>query len=502
MKDEAGLRRWGEAALLSWGSGDMSETQALLGKIAALRHRLEQSKNRDGSKQGGIPEDLPPGLARLWELERQVSVGSEQARAIDAAVRPTLSESPRSGPSHLTTRARKVLEKGRELIHTLKGFHPDPVVHEPGLLADLYRETTVLAETALRLVTQLPDSPGGQLQLCEGIEAILGAVSQRLASLGQAHRRQHEEQRRLALVADFLDRLDTGAATDVSVLTDLAEGLLEEAALAAPLRFHHAPPVVVERSWVLQLVAGHSLTTAEVMARLARHEPEIKSRAVEAILAALLHDAGMIRVPPQVLAEVGQLDDEGRRAVEHHCHAGADMLRHVLSGPYWLLDAAMSHHERLDGTGYPDGRKAGQLSTLTRLLGVCDVYAAGCQGRPHRSPRDTRTSLTDALLLAEQGKLDRHCAERLLHLSFYPVGSVVEMADGALAGVVAVAANSLDLNAPARPVVALLTDTQGRFLPSPRYLDLAHSDSHSIVRTLTPAERCRHLGTRYPEWAL
>src|SRR5262249_37299049 len=151
---------------------------------------------------------------------------------------------------------------------------------------------------------------------------------------------------------------------------------------------------------------------------------------------------------------------------------------------------------------YPDGLKDGQLSSLTRLLAVCDVYTAGCQARPHRPPRDTRTSLTDALLLAEQGKLDRHFPELLLHLSFYPVGAIVESADGALAAVVAAPANGLDLHSPARPVVALLTDAQGRFLPSPRYLDLAHSDSHSIVRTLSPSERRRHLGTRYLEWAL
>ena len=62
--------------------------------------------------------------------------------------------------------------------------------------------------------------------------------------------------------------------------------------------------------------------------------------------------------------------------------------------------------------------------------------------RPWPSPgrivrRARRTALTDTLLLADRGALDRHCAERLLHLSFYPVGSVVELADGAVGLVVA-----------------------------------------------------------------
>ena len=51
--------------------------------------------------------------------------------------------------------------------------------------------------------------------------------------------------------------------------------------------------------------------------------------------------------------------------------------------------------------------------------------------RPHRPARETRTALTDTLLLAEQGLLDRKAAELLLLLSFYPVGTAVEMGDGA-----------------------------------------------------------------------
>jgi hypothetical protein len=58
-----------------------------------------------------------------------------------------------------------------------------------------------------------------------------------------------------------------------------------------------------------------------------------------------------------------------------------------------------------------------------------------------------------------------------------------------------------DLSTPARPVVALLTDGQGRPLPSPVHLDLAECESRSIVRSLPPAERRELLGGPYPEWA-
>src|SRR5207249_69187 len=109
-----------------------------------------------------------------------------------------------------------------------------------------------------------------------------------------------------------------------------------------------------------------------------------------------------------------------------------------------------------------------QVSPLVRLLAVCDVYAALCSPRPHRSALDTRTALTDTLLLAEQGALDPHQAELLLKLTFYPPGTLVELADGAVGLVVATHQGRRDPSAPARPVVALVADSSGRSLPTPR----------------------------------
>ena len=238
---------------------------------------------------------------------------------------------------------------------------------------------------------------------------------------------------------------------------------------------------------------------AQVIARVVRHEPDLKHRAQEAVTAALLHDAGMLRVAPALLTHPGPLDDAGRRALEAHCRAGAELLGR-LPDAAGLVEAAAHHHERADGTGYPDGLRGEQVTALTRLLTVCDVYAAQCCARPHRPARETRTALADTLLLAEQGLLDRDCAERLLELSFYPVGAAVEMADGSVGVVVATPGMGRDLNAPARPVVALLTDARGDALPLPRHLDLARCDNHSIVRTLSPAQRRAVLGGRFPEW--
>jgi hypothetical protein len=164
-----------------------------------------------------------------------------------------------------------------------------------------------------------------------------------------------------------------------------------------------------------------------------------------------------------------------------------------------VAEAAANHHERADGTGYPAGRSGDEIPSLARLVAVADVYAAMCAPRPHRPAHDPRAALTDVLLLADRGGLDRFAAEKLLALGLYPAGTVVELADGSTAVVLAPHDPRNALHAAARPLVALLADRHGRPLPNPRFLDLAGTGA-PVVRTLEPIDRLRRLGRSYPEW--
>src|SRR5262249_1706136 len=155
------------------------------------------------------------------------------------------------------------------------------------------------------------------------------------------------------------------------------------------------------------------------------------------VLAALLHDVGLLGLSADLLGKVGTLTDAQRREVERHPQEGAELVKFRLPTAAGLADGIAQHHERLDGTGYPARLRGGQIGAPGRVLAVADVYAAQCCARPHRAAIDPRTALTDTLLLAERDGLDRNWAEKLLHLSFYPVGSVVELTDGSVGRVVA-----------------------------------------------------------------
>jgi HD-GYP domain-containing protein (c-di-GMP phosphodiesterase class II) len=489
----------------------MSETRTLLGKIAALRQQLEQVRGSASDAESGgaaLLTDEKDDAKRLGRLEQQLASGARHDALLNSALRQlapeTADDDTKVMPRQLTSRARRILENGRGLLDELRrlgdkleaktlaepvrqadGAAPDP-------LAEHYRETATMADTALRMVQAFPDAPTAQLRLCEGLEAILEVVAERVAALTAAVDQRQQQAAQVDALAELLTSLKEGKAVEMGALVTMAERLLGEAQQGAPLRF-----LAAEANQPARFVACHSLTVAQVLARVVRPDSQWRA-AVEPVLAALVHDVGMLAVPVEVLARPGPLDDDQRRAVEAHPRGGAEMIGR-LPGASLLAEAAAGHHERVDGAGYPAGLRGTQLAPLTRLLAVCDVYAALCTPRPHRPALDTRTALADTLLLAEQGALDRHAAERLLQLSFYPVGSVVELADGAVGHVVATHMGHRDLNTLARPVLALLTDASGRPLPGPEYVDLAECTGRGIVRALPAAERRDLLGWRYPE---
>ena len=238
------------------------------------------------------------------------------------------------------------------------------------------------------------------------------------------------------------------------------------------------------------------------MVRLVRHAPEFRSNLREPVLAALLHDVGMLRAPLDALSSEQRLTDAQCRALEDHPRAGSELILYRLAALGGVASAIATHHERFDGSGYPTGLRGEQIPLLARLLAVADTYAAMCCPRPFRPAADPRTALTDTLLLAEQKALDRFMAEKLLVLSFYPVGSVVELVDGAVGVVLANHHGSRDLRLAAKPIIAIVTDARGMILPTPQPADLAEGEGRTIVRTLRAEERSRLLGRHYPEWAI
>jgi HD-GYP domain-containing protein (c-di-GMP phosphodiesterase class II) len=99
--------------------------------------------------------------------------------------------------------------------------------------------------------------------------------------------------------------------------------------------------------------------------------------------ASRLHDVGKIGVADTILRKPGELTDDEFTEIQRHTQIGASLLSH---DKFMSLarEVAQSHHERWDGTGYPEGRPSGELSLLTRIVSVVDVFDALMSPRPYK----------------------------------------------------------------------------------------------------------------------
>lgn len=468
----------------------MSDTKSLLRRIAAFRERLESRPTLTGDAPAlALPtEATPPATPPSAWL-------SQTLRTL-SAVGPAPKDGPTVAPAKLLGRARRLVEFARELVADQREVTDDPYFGR--LVADsdplaLYHGNTVSAtEAALRLLQVMPDSAEFQNRVCDGLETVLGSVRDRLSLTVSSLDRRRKEFGRIERVARLLADVQGRRLVSFASFAAVAEELIDEARLGLPLRFPTLPADPVPR-----FVAAHSVAVAGLMARLVVHDFEWANQPVIPVALALLMDVGMLTVPAAILGRTTELTPEERRPIDRHPVAGAELLRELMPELGPLAEVIATHHERPDGTGYPNGRA--DVPTLAAFLHVADEYAGRMTDRPHRPAHDPRAALTDLLLDAEEGKADKDFVEYLLRLSFYPVGTVVELTDGRVGVVVSVHANKIALQATARPVVSVLTDPRGCVLPQPQVVDLAGAEFGGIVRAVPTAERVKLFAATHPD---
>jgi putative two-component system response regulator len=112
----------------------------------------------------------------------------------------------------------------------------------------------------------------------------------------------------------------------------------------------------------------------------------------------IIHDIGKIGVPDSILLKPGPLDAEEMRRMHLHPLIGENIVAPLRSGVD-LLPIIRSHHERFDGTGYPDGLAGSTIPRLARIVSVCDAFDALITDRPYRR----RMSVSDAVSTLNRG---------------------------------------------------------------------------------------------------
>lgn len=129
--------------------------------------------------------------------------------------------------------------------------------------------------------------------------------------------------------------------------------------------------------------AGHSQRVAEYSAAVAR-QMQLSAKLVERVRwSALLHDLGKIAIPDAVLLKPGAFDEREREVINHHPSIARDILQNV-EAMAEIVPCVLHHHERWDGTGYPDGLRGEAIPLLSRIIAVADTFDAMTTDRPYR----------------------------------------------------------------------------------------------------------------------
>ncbi|SER50132.1 HD domain-containing phosphohydrolase [Giesbergeria anulus] len=129
--------------------------------------------------------------------------------------------------------------------------------------------------------------------------------------------------------------------------------------------------------------AGHQRRVADLAEAIAR-ELQWPPEQIEGLyLASVVHDFGKIRVPTEILCKPGKLKELEFRLVQEHSKTGYDILRSIVF-PWPIAQTVYQHHERLNGSGYPQGLHGPDILPEAKVLAVADVVEAMMSHRPYR----------------------------------------------------------------------------------------------------------------------
>jgi putative nucleotidyltransferase with HDIG domain len=234
-----------------------------------------------------------------------------------------------------------------------------------------------------------------------------------------------------------------------------------------------------------QYTAEHCVNVGVLAMTLGRHLG-LERRQLEMLgLAGVLHDVGKMKLDQDILFKKGRLTREEFDHVKAHTTLGKQLLQADPMVPEEVIAAAYSHHERMDGRGYPEGLPEPHIGFYARVVSIVDAYDAITSRRCYSAPQSSAQALK-ILYEAAGSQFDQKLVVKFIEsIGIYPPGSVVEMDSGEV-GVVL----SADPDNRLLPKIALLRDADKNPAPQ-RIIDLklerkkASGVQHRIKTVLT-----------------
>ena len=228
----------------------------------------------------------------------------------------------------------------------------------------------------------------------------------------------------------------------------------------------------------------HSVAVCAMMVALSKQLGLDEQQTRSAGIAGLMHDLGKAAMPMEVLNKPGKLTDAEFNIIKKHPEAGHRLLLTGTDVDPMVLDVCLHHHEKMDGSGYPEGLKADEISLYAKMGAVCDVYDAITSNRPYKAGWDPAESLRRMAEWAK-GHFDMKVFQAFVKsLGIYPIGSLVQLSSGRLGVVVEQTGKSLTT-----PTVKVFFSTKSNMRVIPELVDLARPGvTEKIVSREDPAK--------------
>jgi HD-GYP domain-containing protein (c-di-GMP phosphodiesterase class II) len=226
----------------------------------------------------------------------------------------------------------------------------------------------------------------------------------------------------------------------------------------------------------------HSVAVCALMVGLAVELELDEQTTRTAGAAGLMHDIGKALMPLAVLNKPDRLTAEEFEIAKLHSRDGWNLVQteRLQTG---ILDVILHHHEKLDGSGYPDHLEGHEISMLARMGAVCDVYDAVTSDRPYKKAWPPASALLK--MKTWENHFDNEIFAAFVHyMGFYPVGSLVRLKSGYLAVVL-----DQNRNALSRPIVKKFFSLKSQQPIFPEILNLAKARAaDQVAQPEDPAE--------------
>lgn len=269
-----------------------------------------------------------------------------------------------------------------------------------------------------------------------------------------------------------------GKQVEVELITPIAEKMIESAfrnkdALISLSRIKNKD----------EYTFMHSVSVAGLMVSFARAMDMDKQIIKDVAIGGLLHDIGKMKVPLEILNKPGKHTPSEWEIMKSHVVHSREILKVTPGINQNALDVGALHHERYDGSGYPDGLKHEQISEIGQMAAIVDVYDALTSVRVYKDAWEPTITLKKMLEWCPNHFNPELVQRYIRALGIYPIGTLVQLDSGLVGVVIEQGEGSL-----LQPILRVFYDAKKVRYITMRELDLTHEENDRILNAVSPSK--------------